>query len=251
MKTFTPFDRTRTVGQQAGTLPPGMTGGRCLLAAFILACGPLPGAAQLPRQVELYHWVDFPVDAPGSATGVAQWDVEGPCVWTHEGSAAERTSLLWYSGSGHTYVYRFGSLFEGRWTGVTSSPVEALDGLQLTVEVVRCSNPKRIGWSGQLPEEPTAWAHQRGSDGELVKCTPILIMMPGVHAWLNDLPRMRAEVAEFNDNHGFNGGHLSTIGRSWFEVGSTGILRAAPPTPDVRTFAALEAVTSECGTNFA
>ena len=107
------------------------------------------------------------------------------------------------------------------------------------------SNPKRIGWSGQRPEEPTAWAHQRGPDGELVKCTPILIMMPGVQVWFNDPARMRAFVAEFNDNHGFNGGHIATIGRGWFEVDSTDSLRTAPAAPDVRTFAALEAAASE------
>ena len=48
----------------------------------------------LSRQVELYHWVDFPVEAPGAAAGVAKWDVEGSCVWTHADSSARRTSLL-------------------------------------------------------------------------------------------------------------------------------------------------------------
>jgi hypothetical protein len=202
-------------------------------------------SAQVSKQVELYQWVDFPIEAPGAASGVAKWDVQGSCNWTHDGVAVERTSLLWYSGSGDIYVYRFGASLEGRWTGVTSSPIAALDGLQLTVEVGRSSNPKRIGWSGQQPEEPTAWAHQRGTDGELVKCTPILIMMPGVHTWFDDLAKMRAVVAEFNDNHGFNGGHLSTIGRGWFEADSTGRLRSAPASPDVRTFVALEAAASE------
>jgi hypothetical protein len=132
-------------------------------------------AAQLSSQVELYHWADFPVEAPGAATGIAKWDVEGSCLWTHEDGAAQRTSLLWYSGSGDTYVYRFGGSLPGRWTGVTSSRVAALDGLKLTVQVTPSSNPKRTGWSGQRPDEPTAWAHQQGPEGTLVKCTPIQV----------------------------------------------------------------------------
>jgi hypothetical protein len=189
--------------------------------------------------------VDFAIEAPGAAGGIGKWDVEGSCLWTHQDGGTQRTSLLWYSGSGDTYIYRFGGSLPGRWTGVTRSLVAALDGLRLTVEVTPSRNPNRTGWSGQQPGKPTAWAHQRGPGGQLVKRTPILIMMPGIQRWFDDLASMRRFIAEFNDNHGFNGGHISTIGRAWFEAESTGSLRAAPAVPDVRTFAALEAVASE------
>ena len=218
---------------------------RWFLAGFLLASGTLSASAELSKEVELYHWVDFPIEAPGGATGIAKWDVKGSCLWTHEKGTVRRTSLLWYSGSKDTYVYRFGGSLQGRWTGTTRSPVAALDGLELTVQVVPSSNPNRIGWSGQRADEPTAWAHQKGSDGELVKCTPILIMMPDVERWFSNPAGMRAFVAEFNDNHGFNGGHVSTIGRGWFEIGSTDGLRTAPAAPDARTFAAFEAAASE------
>jgi hypothetical protein len=59
-------------------------------------------------------------------------------------------------------MYRFGGSLQGRWTGTTVSPVKALDGLELTVDVTSSSNPDRTGWSGQLPGEPTAWARQQG-----------------------------------------------------------------------------------------
>lgn len=224
------------------TVPGGRT---LLLVALLLTCHPLPASAQQSKEVELYHWVDFPIKAPNAASGVARWDVEGSCTWTHEGSSVRHTSLLWYSGSGDTYVYRFGGSLQGRWTGATDSPVAALDGLKMTVEVTPSSNPKRTGWSGRRSDEPTAWTHQQGPEGALVKCTPILIMMPGVRHWFDDPVRMRAFIAEFNDNHGFNGGHISTIGRGWFEVDSTGSLRTAPAAPDVNTFAALEAAAAE------
>jgi hypothetical protein len=204
----------------------------------------LEKATGLPGQIELYHWVDFPIEAPGAGDSLAKWDVEGSCLWTHE-SGAQLTSLLWYSGSGDTYVYRFGGSFQGRWKGTTTSPVAALDRLTLTIDVMPSRNPNRIGWSGQIADEPAAWAHQKGPDGKLVKRTPILVMMPDVRRWHDDLEAMRAFVAEFNEGHGFNGGHLSTIGRGWFEAGSTGGLRDAAPAPDVRTFAALEAAASE------
>ena len=245
MKTSTLLNRAQALWQKATALLPGMERIRYFLVGFIFVCLAFPATAQLSKEVELYHWVDFSIEAPEAAAGVAKWDVEGSCIWMHENGAIRRTSLLWYSGSGDTYVYRFGGSLQGRWTGVTSSPVAALDDLELTVEVTPSSNPKRIGWSGQRSGEPTAWAHQKGPDGELVKCTPILIMMPGVQYWFNNPVRMRAFVAEFNDNHGFNGGHISTIGRDWFEVGSTGSLRAAAASPNVSTFGALEAAASE------
>ncbi|MBE0535738.1 MAG: hypothetical protein IH624_08705 [Phycisphaerae bacterium] len=205
----------------------------------------LKRAAQLRKEVELYQWVDFAVEAPGAAAEIGKWDVEGSCVWTHENGEVWRRSLVWYSGSEDTYVYRFGGSLPGRWTGRTTSPAAALDGLEFAVEVRPSSNPKRIGWSGQRAGEPTAWAHQRGPDGKLARCTPIMIMMPDVQRWFDDHGAMRAFVAEFNDNHGFNGGHIATIGRGWFESASSGSLSDAPAAPDVRTFEALEAAAAE------
>jgi hypothetical protein len=245
MKTATLFSQARTPWQKTASLVPSAKLGKYLLTVIMLAYATSPASAQLSQEVELYHWIDFPIEAPNAATGVAKWDVEGACVWTHENGATRRTSLLWYSGSQDTYVYRFGGALQGRWTGTTRSPVAALNGLSLTVTVTPSRNPKRIGWSGQRLDEPAAWAHQQGSEGKLVKCTPILVMMPGVQHWFNDLSRMRAFVAEFNDNHGFNGGHIATIGSGWFEAGPSGSLRTAPAAPDVRTFAALEAAASE------
>lgn len=245
MKTSALFNRTQELWKKATALLSGMERTRYFLVGFIFACSTFPASAQLSKKVELYHWVDFSIEVPEAAAGVAKWDVEGSCIWTHEDGAIRRTSLLWYSGSGDTYVYRFGGSLRGRWTGVTSSPVAVLDDLKLTVEVTPSSNPKRIGWSGRLSGKPTAWAYQKGPGGKLIKCTPILIMMPGVRHWFDDRVRMRAFVAEFNNNHGFNGGHVPTIGRDWFGVGSTGSLRATTASPDLRTFDAIEAAASE------
>jgi hypothetical protein len=246
-------------------MPFNQTAQACVLfAAAVGLCEPFTVVGQVAKSLELYQWCDFPVDAPGAASGVARWDVEGCCEWTHESGTIQRKSLIWYSGSNHTYVYRFGASLQGRWTGKTTSPVTALNSLQLNVTVGPSRNPNRIGWSGQLRDEPTAWAHQKGAEGKLVKRTPVLIMMPDVQRWHDDLGRMRSFVNEFNENHGFNGGHISTIGRGWFDIdhgfngghistigrgwfdiASNEDLRAAPPAPDVRTFAALEAVASE------
>jgi hypothetical protein len=115
----------------------------------------------------------------------------------------------------------------------------------LEVEVRPSSNPRRTGWSGQLTGDSTAWARQLGPEGALARRTPILVMMPEVRYWHDDLKRMRGFVAEFNEGHGFNGGHLSTIGAGWFDVGSVGSLSEARETPDPATFEAIEAAATE------
>jgi hypothetical protein len=219
---------------------------KSLLLILACTCAAAPVPAQSPsNEVELYRWVDFAVEAPGAADGLAKWDVNGSCDWTHEDGTARRTSLVWYSGAGDTYVYRFGGSLQGRWTCRTRSPVAALDGIELSVDVIPSSDPARTGWSGRLSDEPTAWARQQGPEGTLATRTPILIMMPPVRRWHEDPDAMRAFVAEFNGSHGFNGGHISTVGSSWFELGSSGSLRDAPPAPDVRTFTAIEAAAAE------
>ena len=204
-------------------------------------------AAQLHKEVELYRWVDFSFEAPGAVSGDAKWDVIGSCTWTHtsKNQTTERTSLLWYSGEADTYVFRFGASVPGRWIGKTKSPIAKLDGHDLSVNVLPSANPNRIGWSGSLPNDPTAWAHQSGAEGRLAKRTPILIMMPDVQRWHDDHSKMRNFIAELNENHSFNGGHISTIGRAWFEASSSEKLSTAPAVPDVRTFAALEAAAQE------
>jgi hypothetical protein len=64
------------------------------LVVFFFACSTLPASAQFSKKVELYHWVDFSIEAPRAATGIAKWDVEGSCIWTHENGAVKRRSLL-------------------------------------------------------------------------------------------------------------------------------------------------------------
>jgi hypothetical protein len=222
----------------------GLRSGKVFLGTLVFFWGATLARGESSREIELYRWVDFPLEAPAVAEGLGKWHVEGSCVWTHE-SGETRRSLVWYSGVGERYVYRFGASLPGRWKGKASSAIQALDGHEFTVTVHRSSNPNRIGWSGQLAGEPTAWAHQKGQDGKLAKRTPILIMMPDVQRWHDDFDQMRAFVAEFNEEHGFNGGHISTIGHAWFDAAASGNLANASPAPDVRTFAALEAAARE------
>ena len=61
-------------------------------------------------------------------------------------------------------------------------------------------------------------------NGKLVRCTPILIMMPGVQGWFSDPARMRAFVAEFNENHGFNGGDIGMQQKPQFTLRSLMLL---------------------------
>lgn len=70
-----------------------------LLVGCLVISGSAPALAQMEKEVELYHWVDFDFNAPAAASGMDKWDVEGSCTWTHESGSEQRTSLVWYSGS--------------------------------------------------------------------------------------------------------------------------------------------------------
>ena len=129
MSIATLLNRTRALRRNADAFAIHRMRRTGALAGVILACVAVAASADLSKQVELYQWVDFPVKAPGAAAGVAKWDVEGSCTWTYQDGSTRRTSLLWYSGSGDTYVYRFGGSLPGRWKGITRSPVAALDHL--------------------------------------------------------------------------------------------------------------------------
>jgi hypothetical protein len=178
--------------QKTVIINPGIKGITFLIACFVFVCCTFSDSAQsLSGDVELYDWVDFPIEAPEAASGINKWDVEGSCVWTHEDGITQRTSLLWYSGSGDTYIYRFGGSFQGKWTCTSSSPVDALDSLEFEVEVLPSSNPDRTGWSGRIQDNKTAWARQQGPDGQLAHRTPILIMMPQVQNWYDNLDSMK------------------------------------------------------------
>ena len=64
-------------------------GGRTLLrAAFVLACSTLPTLAQHSKEVELHHWVDFPIKAPNAAAAIYGRLIErkdgGSDVWPNK-----------------------------------------------------------------------------------------------------------------------------------------------------------------------
>jgi len=117
MKSSIFLNLTQALRQKAFAPFPCAGEAKCLVVGFIFACSTLPASAQLSKKVDLYHWIDFSIEAPKAATGIVKWDVEGSCMWTHENGAIERTSLLWYSGLGDTYVCRFGGSFPqlARW----------------------------------------------------------------------------------------------------------------------------------------
>ena len=70
-------------------------------------------------------------------------------------------------------------------------------------------------------------------------------MMPDVHSWYDNLDSLQSFIAEFNENHGFNGGNIATIGTAWFEAGPRSDMSEVPASPAVETFEALEAAASE------
>ena len=83
MKNSIFLNLTQALGQKAFAPFPCAGEAKCLVIGFVFACSTLPASAQLSKEVELYHWVDFSIEAPEGAAGLAKWDAEGSYIWTH------------------------------------------------------------------------------------------------------------------------------------------------------------------------
>jgi hypothetical protein len=195
-------------------------------------------------EVEQYRWYDFEINATG--IGGNLFDAEANVTWTHENTATSLNGSVFYNGSGDTFIFRFGAELQGEWTGNTTSNISGLNGLNFLVNVTEPSNGSRTGWSGQIEDEPTAWARQSGPNATLTKRTPILVMWDQPGIYYNDLQKMRDNISEFLDEHGFNGVHFG-VNAGWFNVTLLNESDVPPSAtePDIQTFVVLEELLKE------
>lgn len=196
--------------------------------------------------VELYHWHDFYVNAPTAVGNL--FDIEADIDWTHEDAVTVRESQCFYSGTGTTFVFRFGAEKAGKWTGVTTSAQPELDGLTFHTAVTPLLNPVRSGYHVFDAANPTWWKQQQGANGDEVRIAPRLTMWDHPRILKDkNAEEIATDVALFADTYGFTGAHVAGPARNWFDLDFEPVAGdwdfsslSSDATPDVRTFGLLE-----------
>ncbi len=212
--------------------------GTSLLLVFCLSPLASPAQAALPdREGQLNEpYLEWDIkyrDASGNKFDVVAW-----AVFTHESGETKR-SLMFYSGSGDTWRFRFTGTRTGTWRLVTSGP-GSLGGQTAMVSV----KPNPAARQGFLTTEGTRWVWL-GTGEEHV---PQLVMSKDFPAYWTargvDTAKIDEEIREFIAETGFTGFHKAGVAATWFDItrDSRDTRSAGPKAhPDPRSFEVIEA----------
>ncbi|MFQ5808038.1 MAG: DUF5060 domain-containing protein, partial [Armatimonadota bacterium] len=158
-------------------------------------------------------------------------DVIATVTFVHDPSGEKHTTGMFYGG-GNAWKFRFSGTRPGRWSFVTASADQDLDGKQGTVTIE--PNP---GVPGFVTKFGNKWA-RTGTDQVFV---PQLVMYDDPPNYYDKPAKIDADIRTFLVEHGFNGFHTMVFCR-WFDLNKERASDIADPDPmpDPRTFEALE-----------
>ncbi len=163
------------------------------------------------------------------------FDLVATVTFVHPESGEKRTTEMFHD-DGQTWKFRFTGTRPGQWEFTTSSADPELDGHRGTVTVA--PNDRAYGF---VTHSGNKWARPFGSQGELRAFLPQYVMYDGPAAFHNKPERIAADIRTFLVEHGFTGFHVPVSCR-WFDLEQerSDAIHVSDPTPDYRTFQALE-----------
>lgn len=170
-----------------------------------------------------------------------RFDVIATAVFEHSSGETKR-SLMFYSGVGDTWKFRFTGTEVGEWTVSTTGP-GPLDGRRGTVTIVENPDPTARGFI-------KAFGNKWGWEGTGKVFVPQLAMVGAPSCFLRDgrvdTQKIDRVISGFLVRHGFSGLHVTVAGQ-WYDV-DQGVTLSSDSSaledscPDVRTFGVLEAL---------
>jgi len=164
--------------------------------------------------------------------GKSPFDLAATVTFSHAASAEKRTTEMFYDGAG-VWKFRFTGTREGLWTFKTTSADPDLNGKSGKVTITKNPDPAAHGF---LKKQGNKWAWQ-GTERAFV---PQLVMYDHPAAFHKKPTKITAAIKQFFQTHGFNGMHTMVFCR-WFDLDQTAYDKIkANPSPDRRTFEALE-----------
>lgn len=169
------------------------------------------------------------------------WDIEAFASFSHP-SGKSYKSLIFYSGDGNTWKFRFTGTETGTWHIKTQGPGE-LGGKEGKVVIKSSAGNTQNGF---IVPRGNHWRWE-GSDQVFI---PQLVMAGEPDAYWQDgqcnQDKINFIVERFLQKNKFTGLHIQVAGR-WFDInrGNTSVEEGyimGPQNPDVRTFTVLEKI---------
>jgi hypothetical protein len=167
------------------------------------------------------------------------FDLVATVTFVHSASGEKHTTEMFYD-DGHTWRFRFTGTRPGQWAFTTSSADPELDGHRGTLAVA--PNDHAYGF---VTHAGNKWARPFGARGELRAFTPQYVMYDGPAAFYGKPKKIDGDIQTFLIEHGFTGFHVPVFCR-WFDLEQerSKAISSSDPTPDRRTFEALELLIS-------
>ncbi len=213
-------------------------------AVALLALGSANAAADILNTTLYSPYVEWAV--PDVKYAGNPFDVQAQTTFTHVESGATRTTGVFYDSDGQ-WKFRFSGDLPGQWTFSSTSAHAGLDGLKGAVNVADHTAAGTAGL-GLVTGVGNNWAWQAGPD-ILKPFVPQLVMYNGnPSAFHPDKApdKIKKDVDEFMNVHGFNGFHVPSLAGRWFDFdASSDAIAVSMHNPDPRTFEALEALITQ------
>jgi hypothetical protein len=209
-----------------------------LMCSVVMVSGVV--AADLGRQ-EGQQWRPYLEWSVANETYAGSpFDLVATVTFVHCESGEKRTTEMFYD-DGHTWRFRFTGTRPGQWAFTTSSADPELDGHRGTLTVA--ANDHAYGF---VTHAGNKWARPFGSRGDLRAFTPQYVMYDGPAAFYGKPKKIDGDIQTFLIEHGFTGFHVPVFCR-WFDLEQerSKAISSSDPTPDRRTFEALELLISK------
>lgn len=163
------------------------------------------------------------------------FDLVATATFVHQTSGENRTTEMFFEG-GDQWKFRFTATKPGRWTVSTRSSDPELDRRTGTIEI----EPNKSG-IGFVTHVGNKWARPVGAAGELRAFIPQFVMYGHPGSFREKPEQIDKDIATFLKEHGFTGFHVPVFCR-WFDIEQerASAIRSDDPSPDPRTFEALE-----------
>ncbi|MFC1746811.1 DUF5060 domain-containing protein [Candidatus Neomarinimicrobiota bacterium] len=186
------------------------------------------------------QWVPLEWQLQNASFEGNPFDLEAKVTFVRSEDGEQRTTGMFYDGSG-TWKFRFTATKPGTWTFTTQSADTDLNGYTGTVAIAPTA-----GSYGFVTHRANLWARQKDVSGQLEAFIPQFVMYESPQYFFRKPECVEQDIVTFLVDHGFTGFHIPVYCH-WFNIEKSqcGNISSPDPSPDIRTFEALEMLISK------